>query len=99
MKIAEISYGDFSDSVLRSFAIYNKTLENFPSVIDEHDDDDYLIFIDRKHPAIKLFTISKKDNQTIPVFEDFGRKYVNPIDQNGKRHILFLLNPSVKFGL
>lgn len=101
-KIADISYGDFNDCALSAFAIYNASLKSISSVKDSQIlDNDCLIFSTMAVNNSQICsTFLESENSTVPVIQDnFGREFVQPIDIDGSRHNIYLLNPSIKYGI
>jgi hypothetical protein len=102
MKIANISYDDFNDSALTAFAVYNASLKSISSVTDgEIFGDAFLTFSTMAANNSQICsTFMESDNLTVPVLEDYcGRKFIQPIDTNKQRHDIYLLNPSVTYGI
>lgn len=102
MKIADISYDDFNDSALTAFAVYNASLKSISSVTDsEIRGDACLIFSTMAVNNQQVYSkFLESENETVPVLQDeFGRKFIQPIDINKQRHDIYLLNPSVRYGI
>ena len=102
MKIAELSYDDFHNCALTAFAVYNDSLRSISSVTEQNLIDDACLNFStmsvHNSQIISIFFESR--NNTVPVMQDeYGRKFVQPLDERGERHNIYFLNPSIAFGI
>jgi hypothetical protein len=97
-KIADISYGDFNDCALSAFAVYDASLKSISTVKDAQIlGNDCLMFSTNDQVCS---TFLESENDTVAVMQDnFGRKFIRPIDIDGVQHDIYLLNPSIKYGI